>query len=84
VTGFLYYRIAWFPHRYPLPHSSDTLRIVVLTKDHHKHPPDMKNNAGELLTEEFKLAQNELSSITGEFSNEDLLGRIFADFCIGK
>lgn len=44
----------------------------------------LKNNSGELLAEELKLAQLELSSITGEFSNEDLLGRIFADFCIGK
>ncbi|MGB5518803.1 MAG: hypothetical protein WBO73_10120, partial [Gammaproteobacteria bacterium] len=26
----------------------------------------------------------ELSSITGEFTSDDLLGRIFADFCIGK
>jgi tRNA modification GTPase len=44
----------------------------------------LKINAGELLAEELKLAQHELSSITGEFSSEDLLGRIFADFCIGK
>jgi tRNA modification GTPase len=44
----------------------------------------LNDNTGELLAEELKLAQNELSSITGEFSSEDLLGRIFADFCIGK
>lgn len=44
----------------------------------------LKNNTGELLAEELKLAQHELSSITGEFSSDDLLGRIFADFCIGK
>lgn len=40
--------------------------------------------AGELVAEELSLAQQALSSVTGEFSNEDLLGRIFADFCIGK
>ncbi len=40
--------------------------------------------AGELVAEELLLAQQALSSITGEFSNDDLLGRIFADFCIGK
>ena len=40
--------------------------------------------AGELLAEELRLAQNALSSITGEFSSDDLLGRIFSDFCIGK
>jgi len=40
--------------------------------------------AGELLAEELRMAQQVLSSITGEFSSDDLLGRIFADFCIGK
>jgi tRNA modification GTPase len=40
--------------------------------------------AGELVAEELRLAQFELSGITGEFTSDDLLGRIFADFCIGK
>ena len=40
--------------------------------------------AGELLAEELRSAQEALSSITGEFSSDDLLGRIFSDFCIGK
>lgn len=40
--------------------------------------------AGELLAEELRLSQDALSSITGEFSSDDLLGRIFSDFCIGK
>ena len=40
--------------------------------------------AGELLAEELRIAQNALSSITGEFSSDDLLGKIFSDFCIGK
>ena len=43
-----------------------------------------QQQAGELLAEECRLAQQELSSITGEFSSDDLLGRIFSDFCIGK
>ena len=43
-----------------------------------------KLKAGELLAEELRMAQEDLSSITGEFSNDDLLGRIFSDFCIGK
>jgi len=41
-------------------------------------------NAGELLAEELRLAQNALAEITGEFSSDDLLGRIFTSFCIGK
>lgn len=38
----------------------------------------------EFFAEELKLAQNALSSITGEFSPDDLLGEIFSRFCIGK
>tara|TARA_Y100001936_G_C16083657_1_gene679869 strand:+ start:1144 stop:2502 length:1359 start_codon:yes stop_codon:yes gene_type:complete len=38
----------------------------------------------ELLAEEMRLAQKALSSITGEFSADDLLGEIFSKFCIGK
>lgn len=41
-------------------------------------------SAGELLAEELKLAQECLSTITGEFSSDDLLGEIFSTFCIGK
>lgn len=38
----------------------------------------------ELCAEELRLAQVALSSITGEFSSDDLLGEIFSRFCIGK
>ncbi len=40
--------------------------------------------AGELLAEELRLTQQHLNEITGEFSSDDLLGRIFSSFCIGK
>ncbi len=39
---------------------------------------------GELVAEELRLAQQALNEITGEFTNEDLLGEIFGSFCIGK
>ena len=42
------------------------------------------DKAGELLAEELRLAQESLGAITGEFTSDDLLGRIFAEFCIGK
>lgn len=45
---------------------------------------NLKHKHGELVAEELSLAQNQLASITGEFSSDDLLGRIFSDFCIGK
>ncbi|MFA5679185.1 MAG: tRNA uridine-5-carboxymethylaminomethyl(34) synthesis GTPase MnmE [Pseudomonas sp.] len=40
--------------------------------------------AGELLAEDLRMAQQALGEITGEFSPDDLLGRIFSSFCIGK
>lgn len=43
-----------------------------------------RTRSGELLAEELRLAQKALGEITGEFTTEDLLGRIFAEFCIGK
>ncbi|MDH3949382.1 MAG: tRNA uridine-5-carboxymethylaminomethyl(34) synthesis GTPase MnmE [Gammaproteobacteria bacterium] len=41
-------------------------------------------HAGELLAEELRLAQQALGEITGEVSSDELLGRIFTSFCIGK
>jgi len=40
--------------------------------------------AGELLAEELRLSQQALGEITGAFSADDLLGKIFSEFCIGK
>lgn len=40
--------------------------------------------AAELVAEELKLAQQALSEITGTFTSDDLLGKIFSSFCIGK
>jgi len=43
-----------------------------------------EQGAGELAAEELLLAQRYLNEITGEFGSDDLLGRIFSSFCIGK
>ena len=43
-----------------------------------------QNQTPELLAEELRLAQNALSEVTGAFTPEDLLSKIFASFCIGK
>lgn len=40
--------------------------------------------AGEIFAEELRLAQEALGEITGSMTSDDLLGRIFAEFCIGK
>jgi len=42
------------------------------------------NLSGELLAEDLRLAHQELTKITGEFSADELLGAIFSSFCIGK
>jgi len=38
----------------------------------------------ELFAEELRLGHDALAAITGAFSSDDLLGAIFARFCIGK
>jgi tRNA modification GTPase len=52
-----------------------TSRAVALSRSGH---------APELAAEELRLAQDALGEITGRVTTEDLLGRIFSDFCIGK
>lgn len=44
----------------------------------------VERRAGELVAEELRAAQRQLDDITGEFHADDLLGRIFGSFCIGK
>jgi len=55
--------------------------LVALDNGHqqlHQHA------AGELLAEDLRAAQHALEEITGTFTADDLLGRIFSSFCIGK
>ena len=44
----------------------------------------LDHGAGELLADDLRQCQNALSEITGEFTPDDLLGKIFSSFCIGK
>lgn len=43
-----------------------------------------RDRSGEILAEELRLAQQALGEITGPLSSDDLLGKIFSEFCIGK
>ena len=68
--------------------SARTRHVIAIknAEDHLVLASDALHNqkAGEIMAEELRLTQNELSSITGEFSSDDLLGKIFSEFCIGK
>ncbi len=41
-------------------------------------------NQIDLIAEELRIAQENLNTITGNFTSDDLLGKIFSEFCIGK
>jgi tRNA modification GTPase len=60
-------------HIEALSNVADHLQLALENIDH-----------AEIIAEELKLAQDFLSSITGEFTPDDLLGEIFSKFCIGK
>lgn len=44
----------------------------------------LRVGAGELVAEDLRQAQDSLGEITGKLSSDDLLGKIFSSFCIGK
>ena len=57
----------------------EALKFIVIGKKQLNN-----TGSGELLAEDLKSAQNNLSSIVGSYSPDDLLGEIFSSFCIGK
>lgn len=59
------------------------VRALLLVREHLSHATKVVSQA-ELFAEELRLAQEQLNSITGEFTADDLLGQIFSRFCIGK
>jgi len=62
------------------------LRALTAAREHLRSAAAVgeKGEQLELLAEELRLAQLALTTITGEFSADDLLGEIFSRFCIGK
>ena len=58
----------------------DEANVSVLNAQHQLET----TGAAELLAEDLRVAHQALSEITGEFTSDDLLGKIFSTFCIGK
>lgn len=58
--------------------------LALRTAARHLERASVRGGELELFAEELKLAQYALASITGEFTSDDLLGKIFSQFCIGK
>ncbi len=44
----------------------------------------LNGRAAELVAEDLRHAHKHLGEITGEFTTDDLLGKIFSSFCVGK
>lgn len=59
----------------------DALRIA---GEHVDRAAAQRTRPAELIAEELRLAQLALEAITGRYTADDLLGRIFGSFCIGK
>ena len=67
----------------PRPGHLDALQRAASALDHGYRQLTLAGS-GELLAEDLRQAQQVLGEITGAFSSDDLLGRIFSSFCIGK
>lgn len=78
------------------PRSSDASELVLTNLRHKKSMEKAceqlrmflelleRNEYPEILSIELRNSMNSLGEITGEVTTEDLLGRIFSRFCIGK
>ena len=62
------------------------VRAIAVAAEHFQRGRDAleQNKAGELLAEDLRESHEALGEITGAFTSDDLLGRIFSEFCIGK
>lgn len=63
-------------HVAALRNSSEAIQKVILALD--------ENRSGELLALDLRIALDNLGEITGEITNDEILGNIFSKFCIGK
>ena len=62
----------------------EALKEALLHLENAKSYLNQGNATLELFAEELRLAQDFLGEITGKLLPDDLLGKIFSSFCIGK
>lgn len=70
----------WLARERHLHALQDAADHLVLAAEH----AEQDDRVLDLFAEELRLAHDSLSSITGKFTSDDLLGEIFSSFCIGK
>lgn len=70
----------WLARERHLRALKDAAKHLALAAEHAKQD----DRVLDLFAEELRLAHDRLSSITGKFTSDDLLGEIFSSFCIGK
>lgn len=63
-------------HKKSMEKARDQLRMFLELLERNEYP--------EILSIELRNSMNSLGEVTGEVTTEDLLGRIFSRFCIGK
>ncbi|NYT45685.1 tRNA uridine-5-carboxymethylaminomethyl(34) synthesis GTPase MnmE [Alcaligenaceae bacterium] len=70
----------WLARARHLDALTNTESHLQAADDHASH----NDQVLDLFAEELRLAHEQLSAITGQFTSDDLLGEIFSSFCIGK
>src|SRR5690554_5800554 len=70
----------WLARQRHLDALNSASRHLTIAAEHASHSDQVL----DLFAEELRLAHEELSAITGQFTSDDLLGEIFSSFCIGK
>ena len=67
-----------------LEKTAEEIRKELLQTQQYQDINQVRLKSSKTSTEELRQAQQRLGEITGEVSSDDLLGRIFSSFCIGK
>jgi tRNA modification GTPase len=84
LRNWLLRAAGWKPHGEGLFMARERHLVALTRAQGHLLAAINQLQAIELMAEELRLAQLEMSQITGEVGADELLGEIFSHFCIGK